>query len=291
MHTVRNRLASRPPAAMPHAAGNRAPNHAAMRHELAYIQRGSMAVPLVIPDESGLIEERPQKRRNAKGKKARKAAARLAAARAAPTPGAAACDAREAPPRAKPVGKKGKVKSKARAKVGRSAAARPEQLPAIPAASPVMGTYSPPAKRIAAPAVSALPLPVCPEPLVEEAPAPIAPMEAAKPVLLLPAPEPLIEAPVLPAEPEAAPAPDPEPATASADAPLPRMRALVPARRQGLIDVIAFFLRDSGRRLARWSARRHKTREEQAKLRRAEARQINLQRELEALDALRRAKG
>ncbi|MBX9883935.1 MAG: hypothetical protein K2X68_03070, partial [Novosphingobium sp.] len=72
---------------------------------------------------------------------------------------------------------------------------------------------------------------------------------------------------------------------------LPRARALVPVRRQGLVDVIAFLLRDSGRRLARWSARRHKTRAERAELRQAEARQINLQRELEALDALRRAKG
>lgn len=265
MHTVRNRLASRPPAAMPNAAGNRAPNHAAMRHELAYIPRGSMAVPLVIPDESGLIEERPQKRRNAKGKKARKAAARLAAARAAqalePTP----CEASDMPQHAKPAATKGKARSRPRGKTAEQTAAKPEQLPAIPAASPVVGTYSPPIKRIAAPPSPALLLPVRDEPLVE--------------------------APVLPAEPEAVPAPEPESAAAFAEVPLPPARALVPARRQGLVDVIAFLLRDSGRRLARWSARRHKTREEQAALRRAEAQQINLQRELEALDALRRAKG
>lgn len=265
MHTVRNRLASRPPVATPNAAGNRAPNHAAMRHELAYTPRGSMAVPLVIPDESGLIEERPQKRRNAKGKKARKAAARLAAARAAQALEPAPCEVSESPPRAKLAAKKGKARSTPHAKTAEHTAAKPEQLPPIPAVSPVVGTYSPPTKRIAAPPSPALALPVRDEPLVE--------------------------APVLPSEPDAVPAPEPEPATAFAEVPLPPARALVPARRQGLVDVIAFLLRDSGRRLARWSARRHKTREEQAALRRAEAQQINLQRELEALDVLRRNRG
>jgi hypothetical protein len=105
----------------------------------------------------------------------------------------------------------------------------------------------------------------------------------------------LVEPPALPAEPELVPPPlAPEPATALAalaDAPLPRARALVPARRQGLVDVIAFLLRDSGRRLARWSARRRKSQAEREVLRRAEARHINLQRELEALDALRRHGG
>lgn len=277
MHTVRNRLASRPPVAMSIAAGGKGANHTAIRHELACIPRGSMAVPLVIPDESGLIEQRPQKRRNAKGKKARKAAARLAAAREAQALAeTTSCDVAAPPRRA---GSPARSKGKARAKSAK--AARPEQLPAIPAANPLRGTYSPPVKLLAAPALT---LPVRPEPLVEkEAPR--------QPVLLLPAPEPLVERPAQPLEPEVAPEPEPEPVATLADTPLPRTRALVPARRQGLVDVIAFLLRDSGRRLARWSARRHKTREEQAALRRAEARQINLQRELEALDALRRAKG
>lgn len=282
MHTVRNRLASRPPVAMPIAAGSKAPNNAATRHELAYLQRGSMAVPLVIPDESGLIEERPQKRRNPKGKKARKAAARKAAAQGACVPEPVPSEATALPRRAKPVGKKGKARPKARAKTTKHKAAGPEQLPAIPAASPVMGTFSSPARVITERPVQALALLVQAEPLVE----------APRPLLLLPPPpEPLVEAPAAPAGADMAPQVEPEPASALAEAPLPRARALVPARRQGLVDVIAFLLRDSGRRLARWSARRHKTRKEYAALRSAEARQINLQRALEALDALRRARG
>ncbi|WP_421837003.1 hypothetical protein [Novosphingobium sp.] len=230
---------------------SKVPSPAAKRHDTAYIGRGSMAVPLVIQDESGLIEERPQKRRNAKGKKARKAAARLASAREAqslvePARGDVAVQTR----RAKRPAQKGKARPKP------PEAARPEQLPAIPAANAVRGTYSPSVKLLAVPAPT---LPVRPEPQGEGLAEPI----------------------------EAEVAPEPETAPALAEMPLPRARALVPARRQGLIDVIAFLLRDSGRRLARWSARRHETRAEQAALRRAEAQQINLQRELEALDALR----
>ncbi|WP_421852902.1 hypothetical protein [Novosphingobium sp.] len=273
MHTVRNRLASRPPVAKPIAAGSKAPNLAATRHELAYLQRGSMAVPLVIPDESGLIEERPQKRRNPKGKKARKAAARMAAVREARALEPVPCEVTEPPRSVKPAAKKGGARPKAQRKTTRRKAAGPQQLPSIPAASLVSGTYSPPVRVIAERPVPALALPVRFEPSVET-PVPL--------LLLPPKPEPLVELPAAPAE--------PEPATALAVAPLPRARALVPVRRQGLVDVIAFLLRDSGRRLARWSARRHQTRAEQAALRQAEAQQINLQRELEALDALRRAK-
>ena len=69
--------------------------------------------------------------------------------------------------------------------------------------------------------------------------------------------------------------------------PLPRSRALAPARRQGLVDVIAFFLRDSGRRLARWSAQRQKTREERALLNAAVLRKHMLKSQLDALEALR----
>lgn len=277
MHTVRNRLASRPPVAMPSACVSKLPAPAAKRLETAPMPRGSMAVPLVVPDESGLIEQRPPKRRNAKGKKARKAAARLAAAREAQVLEPDACAVIEKPPCAKAAGKKGKARGKSRRAV------KPEQLPAIPAAKVVLGTYSPPAKVIAAPMLA---LPVRPEPLVEA-------VEVPQPALQLPAPEPLLQAPAEPAEPRVAPQPEPapEPAIVLTEAPLPRARALVPARRQGLVDVIAYFLRDSGRRLARWSARRHKTREERAALRTAEARQINLQRELEALDMLRRNRG
>ena len=286
MHTVRNRLASRPPVAMPIAAGGKGPNQTVMRQDMTYVQRGSMAVPLTIPDESGLIEGRGKKRRNPKGKKARKAAARLAAAREAEKLATAAiCDGTEPPRPAKPAEKKTKAKTRPRPAAARQGAVQPEQLPAIPAA-PLLE------QRLAERSAPVLLLPQRPEPLVVEAPEPAARVEAPQALRLLPAPEPLVEAPALPEETETAP--EPEPATALAelaDAPLPRARALVPARRQGLVDVIAFLLRDSGRRLARWSARRHKTREERAALRTAEARQINLQRELEALDALRRNRG
>lgn len=264
MHTVRNRLASRPSVGVSVAPGPKPPKHAASRHEPALIQRGAKAVPLLIPDESGLIEARPKKRRNAKGKKARKAAARLAEARegrALPaTP--AAPDA----PR--------KAKSQAKAK-----AVQPEQLPAIPPA-PLLQ------QRLAAQPALVFALPNLPEPLVEPAPVRVLSLSA-MPELLEP---PALSAGAATEPPAGLVEPESEPVPALADAPLPRARALVPARRLGLVDVIAFLLRDSGRRLARWSARRHKSREEQAALRRAKAQQINLQRELEALDALRRAK-
>lgn len=253
MHTVRSRLASRPPVAVPSSFKSKLPANGAKRRDLASMPRGSMAIPLDVADECGLIEPRPQTRRNPKGKKARKAAARLAKLREAQVPEPALCAVLEKPRRAKPAAKKGKARRKP------ANAIRPEQLPAI-AGHALLGTYSPPAKAIAAPALT---LPVYPEPLVEAHAAPVLPDVVAVP----------------------------EPALALVDAPLPRARALVPARRQGLVDVIAFLLRDSGRRLARWSARRHETRAEQAALRQAEARQINLQRELEALDALRRTRG
>lgn len=287
MHTVRNRLASRPPAAMPIAAGRRVPNHAAMRHELASSPRATMAAAPVGPDEACLIEARPQKRRNAKGKKARKAQARLAVMREAKALAADPAEVAETPIRAKPSAKKRKAKAVNRA-AGRPSPSEPilpAQLPAIPAARPVMGTYSPPA----------LTLPVRPEPLVEPL---VAAASAVSPRVLSFDDMPELQA----REPEPEPEPEPEvrpsaqPAVAEplallAEAPLPRARALVPARRQGLVDVIAFLLRDSGRRLARWSARRDKSRAERDALRRAEARQINLRRELEALDALQRNRG
>lgn len=280
MHTVRNRLASRPPIAMPIAAGSRVPDHAAMRHELALIQRGAMAAAPVIPDEVGLIEARSQKRRNAKGKKARKAAARMAVMREAKALATDHAEVADTPDRAKPSARKRKAKAVNRAagRPNRCEPVQPAQLPAIPAARPVMGTYSPPAVT----------LPVRPEPLVEPL---VAAASAVSPRVLSFDDMPELRTPEPEPEPEVRSCPQPavaEPLAMLAEAPLPRARALVPARRQGLVDVIAFLLRDSGRRLARWSARRHKSRAERDALRRAEARQINLQRELEALDALRR---
>jgi hypothetical protein len=271
MHTVRNRLASRPPVAMPFAAGGKVPNHAATRHELALIQRGTMAVPLVGPDDGNLAGERPQKRRNAKGKKARKAAARMAATLEAAGLPPALDEASARQHRAKRAGKKGRAKTAAlpQVRAAKVMTTQPQQLPAIPSAGPVLGTYAPPPQKIAPKPAPALALPVRPEPLVE----------------------PPLEAPSLPSAIAAGPQSASAPFVLPADAPLPRSQALVPQRRQGLVDVIAFLLRDSGRRLARWSARRHKSREEQVALRRAQAQQINLQRELEALEALRRNRG
>ena len=297
MHTVRNRLASRPPTPLSFPTGKLPPG---TRPDSAYVQRGSMAVPLLMAEESGLIESRAKRRRNPKGKKARKAAARLVAVREAQALVEPAKQLR----RAEPAAPKGKAKPKARAAAIKRKAARPEQLPAIP----------PPAlleQRLAVGGAPALALPSMAEPLVELKPMRVLSMEARpapadRPVsFILPAaPEPLVEMPAAPAksemaEPETTPVRELEPATAlatladalPANLALPRNRALVPMRRQGLVDVIAFLLRDSGRRLARWSAQRHKTRAERDALRAAEARQINRQRELEALDALRRHRG
>lgn len=69
------------------------------------------------------------------------------------------------------------------------------------------------------------------------------------------------------------------------DAPLPAARALAP-RRQGFIDVLAFMLRDSGRRLARWSSARRRADEARAKLARTEAKLRAIEAQLAALRAL-----
>jgi hypothetical protein len=276
-----------------------------------------MAVPLAAPEESGLVETRAQRRRNPKGKKARKAAARLAAVREVQAQLLEAPEAeRAAPPRrkGKKQGKGGKVRASASAEavVATTVADMPPSVPRTSVAEPALLMLKADALLdqclAAEPALAlALALPVRPEPLVllPSLPAPrvlfldampelIAPDAEPQAVVLTPEAEPLVETPAMPVEPDAVPAPEPATALAAlADGPmpLPRAVALVPARRQGLVDVIAFLLRDSGRRLARWSARRHKSRAEHEALRAAEARQINLQRELEALDALRRNRG
>jgi hypothetical protein len=95
---------------------------------------------------------------------------------------------------------------------------------------------------------------------------------------LLPEPEPLVlrPAPVEPAPIQVMP---------DAPAPLPTARALVP-RRQGFVDVLAFMLRDSGRRLSRWSSARRRADEMQEKLAKAEARMRAMEAQLAALQAL-----
>ncbi|WP_226017541.1 hypothetical protein [Novosphingobium sp. FKTRR1] len=67
--------------------------------------------------------------------------------------------------------------------------------------------------------------------------------------------------------------------------PLPRNMALAP-RRKGFVDVIAFALLDSGRRLARWSSLRRRAEEDREKLRKAEARMYAMEAQLAALQAL-----
>ncbi|MEI6643920.1 MAG: hypothetical protein WCL10_17995 [Novosphingobium sp.] len=278
MHTVRNRLASRPPIKQPAPSGHKPPHTAALQHELAYLQRGSMAVPLAIPDASGLIEARLAKRRTAKGKKARKAAARLAAAREAQALATGHDVTTSRPPKTRGKGGAAKVGA-AKIKTGPAATVKAETAPTIAAQEDSALLQ----QCLAAEPALALTLPARPEPLVVEARDVLPDLRIDAPAL--PAlPKPLAETLPITPEPEAA-------AAAPADEPLPRARALVPARRQGLVDVIAFLLRDSGRRLARWSSHRHKSKAQRSVLRIEEARQINLQRELEALEALHRNKG
>ena len=62
-------------------------------------------------------------------------------------------------------------------------------------------------------------------------------------------------------------------------------RALA-VRRQGFIDILAFALRDSGRRLARWSSARRRADDMKNKLARAEARMRAMEAQLAALRAL-----
>lgn len=90
----------------------------------------------------------------------------------------------------------------------------------------------------------------------------------------------------LPPEPDL-PVPSPTPVEAEPDhsAPLPTARALVP-RRQGFVDVLAFVLRDSGRRLARWSSARRRADDMKDKLAKAEVRMRAMEAQLAALQAL-----
>jgi hypothetical protein len=66
---------------------------------------------------------------------------------------------------------------------------------------------------------------------------------------------------------------------------LPAARALVP-RRQGFVDILAFMLRDSGRRLSRWSSAKRRADEMKTKLAKAEARMRAMEAQLAALQAL-----
>jgi hypothetical protein len=79
--------------------------------------------------------------------------------------------------------------------------------------------------------------------------------------------------------------PAPAEIIAGSDVPLPSTRALVP-RRQGFIDILAFALRDSGRRLSRWSSARRRADDMKDKLARAEARMRAMEAQLAALQAL-----
>jgi len=353
MHTVRNRIASRPPVTSPALADLKPPLHRSSREELTRLLRTGApsvaqpptpvlalptapltaaawpaqampdgpahavgqppAVGLRGPERKAPAENRPQKRRNPKGKKARKAAARKAAAatpqatmgrggklrspapihhEVVPAPPAAASPA--IPPAAPAVHPIPEVESDAMFEL--CLQAEPALALMLPSrAEPLVETHEPAAARV-------LMLASMPELLVEKSAEVVLDdvqrdaghAAEVAPALTLPAmPEPLVALlPASLAEPRRTSATGALAAIADAQAaPLPRSRALVPARRQGLVDVIAFLLRDSGRRLARWSARRHKTRAEFELIRSAEARQRALFRELEALDALQRNRG
>jgi hypothetical protein len=91
------------------------------------------------------------------------------------------------------------------------------------------------------------------------------------------------EAPARVAEPVTARLPSP---CLDTDAPIPSGRALT-VRRHGFVDVLAHVLRESGRRLARWSARKRREQDMREELARANARMRALESQLEALEALR----
>ena len=274
MHTVRNRIASRPPITSSALADFKPPIQRTSRQELALLLRTGSPPAAQAPPSLRVLaepgEKRPQKRRNPKGKKARKAAIRKAAAAAAtPQNGEATL---------------GKSRS------GKRRSQKPAHPPVAPAVHPVPEVVSEALLDLclqAEPAL-ALMLPSRPEPLVAM-PEPEVEPGGVQVLTLASVPEPLVELPASLTETLRVTATS---MMAEAQAvPLPRSRAVVPARRQGLVDVIAFLLRDSGRRLARWSARRHKSRAERDALRRAEVRQRALVSEFDALDALRRNRG
>lgn len=73
--------------------------------------------------------------------------------------------------------------------------------------------------------------------------------------------------------------------TLHAPEPLPAARALV-ARRQGFVDILALLLRDSGRRLSRWSLAKRRADDMKLKLAKAEARMRAMEAQLAALHAL-----
>ena len=349
MHTVRNRIASRPPVTSPALAELKPPLHRSSREEHTRLLRtGAPSVakspapvlalptaPLTAaawsasgvledrahavgvrgPERTALAENRPQKRRN----------------RTAPAPKAAAATKPQATmgsggKHRSPVPKRHEVPpappvaaSPAIPPAARAVHPIPEVesdimldlcLQAEPALALMLPSRAEPLVKAPEPAAArVLTLASMPELLVEAsaaavlddvqrdadhaaAPVPALTLPAMPEPLAAPLPELLVEPPASLTEPRPAPATGALAAMANAQAaPLPRSRALVPARRQGLVDVIAFLLRDSGRRLARWSAQRHKSRAERELIRSAQVRQQALLSELEALDALRRNRG
>ncbi len=166
------------------------------------------------------------------------------------------------------------------------------------------------------PIITTMAWPETVRPLVARSPAPILPIAGRKATkragrraaalarataMAMPTPEDLI---ILPAPPPPlvkipTPLPLPVPAQTAPVAPAePGIAAGVPAvpnrstgtalvvRRQGLVDVIAFALRDSGRRLARWSSARRRADDMKQKLARAEARMRAMEAQLQALQMI-----
>lgn len=321
MHTVRNRIASRSSIAKaelaitkPAQMDFKPPAQRASREELSLIARSgapaegptmlcSMApqrAPAGASDRTG--DSRPKKRRSPKGKKASKAAVRKTEATAAMVANMAKMaqppeGKRAAPTKRVSQPRKVSQPKKVNEANGRAAKHR-EAQPTSTLTSSATVPSAPPSAHPVSGLESGVMLDLCLQ------------AEPALALVLHFQPEPLVQAPVPLTQPELEPEPaaarvlalaampelqveaaKPDMVAAINDVPLPRSRALVPARRQGLVDVIAFLLRDSGRRLARWSVRRHKSKVERELLRLAEARQRAMVSELEALDGLRRGSG
>jgi hypothetical protein len=303
MHTTRNRTASRQPASKHHKPP---PAVRAARQETDFMLRTAGTPPafpreLILPDPqlthsastgvsvptlpaTSMPAAAPQTARRPKGKKARKAAMRMAAEQArkaaspktlftetgTTSPGPASIATLPATPQpaarfSPPADLHDPADCEIEAAAGRADAnVAPENRAETALSAPTFPTTSQTILQATIP--QTLPKTPPPDELATE-PAP----ESAPAFLLPSAPEPLVTAP---------------PPVAAA-LPLPRSRSLVPARRQGLVDVIAFLLRDSGRRLARWSSRRQKMREQYAQIYASDLRKAAMQSQLEALEALR----
>ncbi len=243
----------------------RPPSAPSPRDDIAFMLRQSAAPPASFPADTVLPPHRG-------------AVITAASWPATAVPAPASASANPPPAHSPPA-----MSRKAAKKAARRAAAlaRTEAL-AAPVASPVVAL---PATQ--PPAIPALPSveQLIIEPPAEAAESPPSPQDEAA----CPAVQTEIEcapALALPSEPDACAEPSaPVEVATSPEVALPTARALVP-RRQGFIDILAFVLRDSGRRLSRWSSARRRADDMKAKLAKAEARMRAMEAQLAALQAL-----